>query len=86
MRRELRSLNCKLTEIEELTLVQWILSIDERGLLPRSDTVRQIADLLLQKRSDSSQGNHPTVGKLWVHNFVRRYKALNSRYNRKYNY
>jgi metal-responsive CopG/Arc/MetJ family transcriptional regulator len=60
--------------------------MDERGLSPRSDTVRQMADLLLQKRSDSSQGNHPTVGKLWVHNFVRRHKALNSRYNRKYDY
>lgn len=45
-----------------------------------------MANLLLQKRSGSSQGNHSTVGKLWVHNFVRRHEALKSRYNRKYDY
>jgi DDE superfamily endonuclease/Tc5 transposase DNA-binding domain/helix-turn-helix, Psq domain len=85
-RRDSRPINCKLTDIEESTLVQWILSMDQRGLSPRSDTVRQMANLLLQKRSDSSQDNHPTVGKLWVHNFVRRHTALKSRYNRKYDY
>ena len=31
--------NCKLTDIEESTLVQWILSIDQRGLSPRSNSV-----------------------------------------------
>ena len=45
-----------------------------------------MANLLLQKRSNSSQGNPLTVGKLWVHNFVRRYQVLISRYNRKYDY
>jgi hypothetical protein len=84
-RRDLRPANCKLTETEESTLVQWILSMDERGLLPRSDTVRQIANLLLQKRS-RNQGDPLTVGKLWVHNFVQRYGVLKSRYNRKYDY
>jgi hypothetical protein len=45
-----------------------------------------MANLLLQKRSNLSQGNSPTVGKLWVHNFVQRHQALSSRYNRKYDY
>jgi hypothetical protein len=85
-----RSPNCKLTAIEESTLVQWILSMDQRGLSPRSDFVRQMANLLLQKRSDSSQGSGSGsgsgVGKLWVHNFVQRHQALSSRYNRKYDY
>ena len=45
-----------------------------------------MANLLLQKRSNSSQGNSPTVGKLWVYNFVRRYQELILRYNRKYYY
>ena len=85
-RCETRPSNCKLTETEELTLVEWILSMDKRGLSPRSDTVRQMANLLLQKRSDPSQGAPLTVGKLWVYNFVRRHTALKSRYNRKYDY
>jgi len=46
--------NCKLSIIEETTLVQWILSMDQRGLAPRPDSVRQMANLLLAKRSDSN--------------------------------
>jgi hypothetical protein len=37
----------KLTQTEETTLVEWILSIDYRGLAPTSNIVRQIANLLL---------------------------------------
>jgi hypothetical protein len=84
-RRDSRPASCKLTETEESTLVQWILSMDERGLPPRSDTVRQMANLLLQKQGQN-EGNPRTVGQLWVHNFVRRHEALKSRYNRKYDY
>src|SRR5450432_4773533 len=85
-RRDSRPTNRKLTDMEESTLVQWILSMDQRGLSPRSDFVRQMANLLIKKRSDSSQGSGSGVGKLWVHNFVRRHQALLSRYNRKYDY
>ena len=82
-RRDTRPASCKLTETEESTLVQWILSMDERGLPPSSDIVRQMANLLLQKRS---QNQRDTVGRLWVYNFVRRQEVLKSRYNRKYDY
>lgn len=46
-RHDLRSANLKLTQNEESSLVQWIVSIDERGLSPRVNTVRQMANLLL---------------------------------------
>jgi len=46
-RRDTRPTNTKLTTIEEETLVQWILSMDQRGLAPRQESVRQMADLLL---------------------------------------
>ena len=46
--------------------MKWILSMDKRGLAPRSDTVRQMANLLLQKRSTLNQGNLPEIGQLWV--------------------
>ena len=75
----------KLTTTEESTLLEWILSMDQRGLAPRSDTVRQMANLLLQKRCQN-QDNPGAVGRLWVYNFVRRHKVLKSRYNRKYDY
>src|SRR5450432_3002439 len=83
-RYETRPTNCKLTTTEELTLVQWILSMDQRGLAPRPDSVRQMANLLLEKRSNSNSNSQ--VGKRWVINFVRRHKALQTRYNRKYDY
>jgi Tc5 transposase DNA-binding domain/helix-turn-helix, Psq domain len=84
MQYNYRSPNCKLTATEELTLVQWILSMDQRGLPPRPDSVRQMANLLLEKRSNSNSNSQ--VGQCWVINFVRRHQALQTQYNRKYDY
>jgi len=82
-RRDTRPPNTKLTATEETTLVQWILSMDQRGLAPRPESVRQMADLLLQKRGPNSSTK---VGGKWVYNFVQRHQALQTRYNRKYDY
>ena len=62
-RRDTRPASSKLTQTEEATLVEWILSMDRRGLAPTTDIVRQMANLLLQKRSEN-QANLLTVGKL----------------------
>lgn len=85
-RRDLRPTNTKLSDLEELTLVQWILSMEERGLPLRATSIRQMANLLLQKRSDAVQDNALTVGQRWVYNFVRRHNSLQSKYTRKYDY
>ena len=58
--------------------------MDQRGLSPRPNAVRQIANLLIQKRLDTSQGI--IVGNCWVLNFVQRHQALQTRYNCKYDY
>ena len=50
-RQEIRTGNLKLTDTEELTLVNWILSMDARGLLVRTASIRDMANLLLQKRT-----------------------------------
>jgi hypothetical protein len=50
-RRDIVPITRKLTTTEESTLVGWILSMDRRGLAPTRDIVHQIANLLLQKRS-----------------------------------
>src|SRR5450432_4612346 len=63
-----RPTNCKLSITEEATLVQWILSMDQRGLAPRPESVQQMADLLLDKRSNSNPNSQ--VGQNWVYNFV----------------
>jgi hypothetical protein len=78
-------INRKLTTTEESTLVEWILSMDRRGLAPTRDIVHQMANLLLQKRSQN-QDPCVTVGQRWVYNLVRRHPALKSSYNHKYDY
>ena len=40
----------KLTQIEEDTLVQWILSMDTRGISPTQALVKETAELLLAER------------------------------------
>src|SRR5450432_2699984 len=62
-RRDSEPRNRKLTTTEESTLVQWILSMDQRGLPPRPDSVRQMANLLLEKRSNLGQGSGSSIGK-----------------------
>ena len=76
--------NCsKLTETEEQSLEKWILSMDLRGAAPRPSMVREMADLLLQKR-----GTTPvlSVGQNWVTKFVKRRPLLSSRFSKRYNY
>ena len=82
-RAETRANGHKLTEIEEESLVQWILSMDSRGAAPRPATVREMADLLLAAR-----GSTPvqTVGENWVNKFVKRHAELSTRFSRRYNY
>jgi Tc5 transposase DNA-binding domain len=82
-RRDSIPINRKLTTTEELTLIEWILSMDQRGLPVRSDSIRQMANLLLQKRF---QDNTVIVGQRWVYNFVQRHDSLQSKYTRKYDY
>ena len=84
--QEIRSTNLKLTNTEELTLVNWILSIDERGLPVCTASIRDMANLLLQKRTGTDASSTRTVRVQWPYNFVRRHDSLRTRYNRKYDY
>jgi hypothetical protein len=65
-RHNIRPIRYKLTQSKESSLKNWILLMDERGLSPRIDTVRQMANLLLQKRDNigpSSNALVPIVSK-----------------------
>ncbi|KAK4865356.1 hypothetical protein LT330_009467 [Penicillium expansum] len=57
--------------------------MDSRGASPRPSMVREMADLLLEKR-----GTTPvlSVGENWVTNFVKRRPLLSSRFSKRYNY
>ena len=74
----------KLTETEEYTLLQWILSMDKRGAPLRPTTVQNMANLLLANRDASKPSS--TVGKNWVTKFVRRHDVLKTRFSRRYDH
>jgi hypothetical protein len=82
-RAETRPNSHKLREIEKESLLQWILSIDDRGGAPRPSTVREMAALLLQHRGIS---NTTPIGQNWVTKFVNCHPEIKSRFSRRYNY
>ena len=62
-RQDLRSPNLKLTSIEESILIEWMLSMEERGLLPQANIIGQMANLLPQKQSNIDRDKLPMVSK-----------------------
>jgi hypothetical protein len=69
-----------LTELEESTLIQYILDLDSQGFSPRLSYVEDMANRLLENRGASR------VGKNWASNFVKRQPGLTTRFNRRYDY
>jgi hypothetical protein len=63
-RNETRS-NChKLNELEEETLVRYILDLNLRGFVPRLASVEDMANYILESRGGKR------VDKLWAYRFV----------------
>jgi hypothetical protein len=73
----------KLTQLEEDSLTEWILSMDTRGAAPRPATVGEMANILLAARGSQPP---PTVGKNWPSKFVQRRDELRTRYSVRYDY
>jgi hypothetical protein len=73
----------KLTKEKEESLIQWILSLDQRGAAPRPSHVQDMANILLSNRGSS---NIQPIGKNWVYNFIKRHDELKTRFSRKYNH
>ena len=79
-RRDMPVNSRKLTDLEERTIVQYILELDARAFPPRLRGVEDMANHLLYER------DAPPVGKLWAHNFVKRQPQLRTRRTRRYDY
>jgi hypothetical protein len=73
--------NRLLTLTEEETIVQWILSMDRRGMPPRVAAIAEMGAILLKERGESGH-----VGKNWYQKFINRHEAIKTKYNRKYDY
>jgi hypothetical protein len=79
-RRDIAANSRKLTDLEETTIVQYILDLDSRAFPPRLRNVEDMANNL-RAACDASR-----VGPRWASNFVKRRPELKTRYNRKYDY
>ena len=87
--------NRKLSLTEEAALIQWIQSMDDRGMSPTIGYIRQMADLLVRERTssvllDASVTSTPvlttTVGENWVRRLLDRHPELKTKNSRKYDY
>ncbi|KAL9572239.1 hypothetical protein ACKAV7_003622 [Fusarium commune] len=79
-RRDTTPKSRKLSDLEEQTIIQFIIDLDSRGFPPRLRGVEEMANRLLADRDASP------VSKRWASNFVRRHKELKTRFFRKYDY
>jgi hypothetical protein len=70
----------KLTNLEEKTIVQYVLDLDSRSFPPRLCEVEDMANRLLGER------DAPKVGKRWAANFIKRQPELQTRFFRRYDY
>ena len=82
-RKDTRANSHKLTQNEEESLVQWILSLDQRGAPARPSDIREMANILLAERGTTAI---QLVGENWVTNFIKRRDEVKSCYSRRYNY
>ncbi|KAJ5590508.1 DNA binding HTH domain Psq-type [Penicillium hetheringtonii] len=82
-RADIRPNGHKLTQFEEDSLAEWIISMDTRGAAPRPATVGEMANILLAAR-----GSYPpsTVGKNWPSIFINCRPELRTRFSRRYDY
>ncbi|KAL0935759.1 transposase [Colletotrichum truncatum] len=63
-----------LSDLEEKTIVEYILDLDARSFPPRLSGVEEMANRLLAER------DAPPVGKRWASNFVKRQPQLRTRF------
>ena len=73
-RRDISANSQKLTDLEELVLVQHILDLATKGFPPWMSVVEDMANRLLATR------DMPHVGTRWASNFVKRRLELRTRF------
>lgn len=70
----------RLSDLEEQTIIKFVLDLDTRGFPSRLRFMEEMANSLLADR------NAPPVGKRWTHNFIKRQPELKTRIFRRYDY
>ena len=79
-RRDIPANSRILTDLEEKTIVQYVIELCTRAFPPRLCGVEDMANQLRRVR------DAPPVGKRWAYNFVKRQPELRTCYTRRYDY
>ena len=79
-RRDIPANSRSLTDLEEQTIVQYVIELSTRAFPPRLCGVEDMANQLRRVR------DAPPVGQRWAHNFVKRQPELRTHYTRRYDY
>jgi hypothetical protein len=79
-RRDISANSRKLTDLEEIVLVERILELHSKGYPPRLCIVEDMVNRIIELRDGKR------VGSRWAANFVRRQPELRTRFQRKYDY
>ena len=72
-----------MTENEEESLLQWILSIDQRGAAPRPAHIQEMANILLAGHGFTRT---QPLGKNWVYKFIQHHDRIKTTFSHRYNY
>lgn len=72
-----------LTHAEEAELVRWITRLTISGYAPRYETLRQLAEIIRERRVKTDEGGvsvkvYDPIGKEWVPRFIQRHPELAS--------
>ncbi|RKK91608.1 hypothetical protein BFJ68_g16167 [Fusarium oxysporum] len=70
----------KLSDLEEQSIIRFVLDLDSRGFPPRLRGIEEMASRLLADRDASP------VGKRWASKFVKRHKELRTCFHWRYDY
>ena len=79
-RRDIPANSRNLTDLEEQTIVQYVIELDTRAFPPRLCGMEDMTNHLQRER------DAPPVGKRWAHNFVIRQPDIRMRWTRQYDY
>jgi hypothetical protein len=82
-RAKMASSNQKMMEFEEEALIKHLLDADKRGFAVRPEFLREMAQILLRKRTQD-----PTafLGINWASTFIKRHPEVKTRFNRRIAY
>ncbi|KAL2696030.1 hypothetical protein AAEP93_003330 [Penicillium crustosum] len=78
-----RGTGYKFTQLEEESIQDWLISMDQRGTALTIAILKDMANLLLKHRGDDTP---KTVSKNWPTQYIKRHPRLSSRFSRKYDY